>query len=118
MSSLSKDINEEKVSAIIEKLHKILNKANLTIQEIILIYGNLGYHLGASMAGFQGVGPDVETLEKAYRLDPTIDVGLMLQGLLITSWEEDFIQKPQISNLVAQYEQQEAHRQQKEKENK
>ena len=93
-------VNEVKVEKTIQKLHAIFNKAQLTPQEIILAYGNLGYHLGASLAGFQDAGPDVETLKKYYYADPTIDVGLMLQGLLITTWEKDFVKNPRLSKLA------------------
>lgn len=97
---MSDNVNEKKVEKTIEKLHSVFNKANLNPQEIIITYGNLGYHLGASLAGFEDKGPDLETLKKLYYADPTIDVGLMLQGLLITTWEKDFAAKPQLSKLA------------------
>ena len=94
---------QKKVEKTIKKLHDTFNKAKLNPQEIIIAYGNLGYHLGASLAGFEDKGPDLETLKKFYYNDPTIDVGLMLQGLLITTWEQDFAQKPKLSNLAELY---------------
>lgn len=106
------EIDEDKVTKVITKLHKVFNRANLTIPEILLAYGNLGYHLGASIAGFHEEGPDTETLEREYRLNPTVDVGLMLQGLLITSWEDNLLEKPEISSLAKRYKEQ----QEKEKE--
>lgn len=94
---MSDTVDEKKVEKTIEKLHNVFNKANLNTQEIIIAYGNLGYHLGASLAGFTDKGPDMETLKKLYYADPTVDVGLMLQGLLITTWEKDFEKKPKLS---------------------
>jgi hypothetical protein len=89
--------NDNKVGAILTKVMKLLNKNNMTIPELIMFYGNLGYHVGASIAGYQGTGPSLEELKKLYYSNPTVDVGLMLQGLLITSWEEDYIKKPILS---------------------
>jgi hypothetical protein len=97
---MADNVDEKKVEKVIQKLHAVFNKANLNPQEIIITYGNLGYHLGASLAGFQNTGPDIETLKKLYYADPTIDVGLMLQGLLITTWEQDFAKKPRLSKLA------------------
>ena len=97
------NVDLKKVEQTIKKLHTIFNKANLNIQEILLAYGNLGYHLGASLAGFTGegpIGPDTDTLKKLYYVDPTVDVGLMLQGILITQWEQDFTKKPKLSKLA------------------
>lgn len=97
---MADSVDEKKVEKTIQKLHAIFNKANLNTQEIILAYGNLGYHLGAALAGFKDRGPDIETLKKFYYADPTVDVGLMLQGLLITTWEQDFTAKPKLSRLA------------------
>lgn len=108
-----KDIDEKKVENTIEKLHKIFNKAQLTVPEIILAYGNLGYHLGAHIAGFENTGPDLETLKREYHLKPTIDVGLMIQGLIITSWEDDLQNNPEISDLAERYRKQEEEKDQK-----
>jgi hypothetical protein len=90
-----------KVAKLIDKIIKLLNKSNLNIPELIVLYGNLGYHIGASIAGVSTKeGPTVEELRKLYYQRPTVDVGLMLQGLMITDWEKDFLQTPQLSSLV------------------
>ena len=99
---MTKIVDEKKVEKTIEKLHAIFNKAKLTPREILIAYGNLGYHLGASMAGFTDKGPDIGTLKRFYYADPTVDVGLMLQGLMITTWEEDFERSPKLSKLAEQ----------------
>jgi hypothetical protein len=93
------DVDTKKIEKVISKLHRVINRANLTIPEILITYGNLGYHLGASMAGFKNQGPDTATIEREYRLNPTVDTGLMLQGLEVTSWEGDFRKKPTLSRF-------------------
>lgn len=95
-------IDNKKIEKTIEKIHKIINKTDLNIAEIIIAYGNLGYHLGASMAGFEDQGPSLPVLQQEYYRNPTVDVGLMLQGLLITSWEDSFKVKPQLSVFAAE----------------
>jgi len=92
--------DDKKVSKLITKVMKLINKHKLTVPEMVVFSGNLLYHLGASIAGFKGKGPHVEELRQAYYQDPTIDTGLMLQGLLITDWEKDFIKQPKLSTFA------------------
>lgn len=94
---------EKKAGKVIQQILKLLNKHKLTIPQMIIVYGNLGYHIGASIAGLQGTGPSIEELKQIYYKNPTIDIGLMLQGLLITSWEEDFQKQPRISDIAETY---------------
>ena len=55
------------------------------------------------MAGFQGGnGPTIEQLKQEYYSNPTVDVGLMLQALLICDWELDFIKHPKLSRFKEQ----------------
>lgn len=91
--------NEKEIENVLEKTLKILNKSKLDIRQLILFYGNLGYIIGCSMAGFKEQGPNLETLKKEYYSNPTVDIGFMLQGLLITSWEHSWKEKPVISDL-------------------
>lgn len=94
--------DDVKVAKIIDKVISLLNKNKLNIAELIVLYGNLGYHIGASIAGISTKqGPSLEELRKLYYSNPTIDVGLMLQGLIVTDWEKDFIKSPQLSSLAA-----------------
>lgn len=79
---------------------KIINKEKLNIPELLVMYGNLGYFIGASMAQCKDNGPTLEELKDMYYKDPTVDVGLMMQGLLMTSWEEDYIAHPKLSKLA------------------
>lgn len=98
------ETRDKKILQALESCQKTLNKLKLNIPELILFYGNLGYRLGAAIAGIHGgSGPDTEELQKAYYQNPTVDVGLMLQGLLINTWEENFRAKPQISRIGEKY---------------
>lgn len=97
--SRKSSIDEEKIGAILDKLLKLINKSKLTIPELLILVGNLSYFIGASIAGLKETGPSLEELKKHYYKNPTVDVALMLQGLEITSWEEDFVKHPKISNL-------------------
>jgi len=89
---------QDKVEKALNKILKALNQEQLTIPELIRLYGNLGYQIGTSIAGVKKQ-VSLEELKQLYYTNPTVDVGLMLQGLLITSWEEDFQQKPVLSNI-------------------
>jgi len=96
--------NEDRAAAALEKIKEAFNKEKLSVAEIIVVYGNLGYILGASIAGFKVEGPGIDELNHAYNLDPTIDLGLMIQGLLITSWVDDFLERPKLSSLAKKEE--------------
>jgi len=95
----SQEVNEEKVLKILDKTRKLFNKHHPTIPEIILAYGNLGYMLGASMAGCEGVGPSEDEIRRAYYSKPTVDVAFMAQGLEMTRWRKHFEENPKLSNL-------------------
>ena len=79
----------QKISDCHTELIDVFNKHKLTEEEIVLTYGNLVYTLGASMGGYSGKGPALEALKKMYYSNPTLDVALMLQGILITTWYDD-----------------------------
>jgi hypothetical protein len=98
-----KQVRENKIEKAISEIKQVFNKHQLNIPEIILTYGNLGYHLGASIAGCETIGPSLEELQRTYYSSPTVDIGLMLQGLLITSWEQDFLKTPKISSIGNKY---------------
>lgn len=94
--------DDTKVEAALLQIHKVLNNAGLNIPELILVYGNLGYQLGAAIAGYRSgeLGPSIETLQLLHATHPTVDVNFMLQGLLITEWEQDYISHPVLSSLA------------------
>jgi hypothetical protein len=92
--------DEARVIKVLAKVMKVINKHNMTITDLIVMYGNLGYHIGASIAGVDpNSGPTLTELEQAYYTNPTIDVSLMIQGLQTTEWEKDFVAKPKLSHL-------------------
>lgn len=92
--------DEKKVSEAYAKLVEVFQEAGLTASEILVAYSNLGYTLGASIAGITGKGPGVEELERQYYMmdqatgDPHKKMGtaLMLQSMTVATWYEDYRQ--------------------------
>lgn len=89
------DFNPDKASKALEELIKVFQENRLTIGEILITYGNLGYSLGTSIAGFEGKGPSFDELQKLYYSSSgsratQIGVALALQGFTITTWYEDW----------------------------
>jgi hypothetical protein len=81
----------EKTEKLYEDLVKLFAERRPTVGEILIAYGNLGYALGASIGGFSGEGPGVDELKELYYSNPgRLDIALMLQGLLITTWYDDW----------------------------
>lgn len=85
------------INHTLNEILDVLGGANLNVQELLVLYGNLGYYIGASIAGFTGKGPSLEEIKREYYSKPTVDVGLMLQGMLITEWEKDYLEHPVLS---------------------
>ena len=83
--------NPDKCNKLLEDLIDVFKTHKPTVGEILVTYGNLGYNLGAHIEGYEGKGPDIETLEKQYYTNPKPKVGiaLMLQGVQITGWFQD-----------------------------
>lgn len=73
-----------------EELVEVFRKYKLRVGEILIAYGNLGYALGASIEGYKDKGPSVEELQKLYYSKPSPGVGLMLQGVTITTWFDQY----------------------------
>lgn len=82
-------VSRSKIEKAYTELVKVFNKHKLTVPEILIAYGNLGYTLGASIGGYKDMGPSAKDLELLYATKPTIDVALMLQGLTTTLWVDD-----------------------------
>ena len=82
------DDEQQKASDALAEIIDILNKYNLRTQELTLVYGNLGYVLGASIdeIDIEVGGPTLDELKQNYYTDPKLGVALMLQGMLVTSW--------------------------------
>jgi len=79
----------EKCNNILSKLIEAFEEHKPTVGEILVIYGNLGYTLGASIEGHGNTGPNVQELKKQYYTDPTVGTALMLQGIEVTNWFQD-----------------------------
>ncbi len=80
----------DKVEQALSDLIDVFQKHKLRVGEILIAYGNLGYLLGAAAEGYVGKGPGVEELKQSYYTKPTPGVGLMLQGLTISSWYDQY----------------------------
>jgi hypothetical protein len=89
--SPSLGLNETRCNEMLSSILEIFQKHQPTVGEILLIYGNLGYSLGASIGGFDGKGPGIDELKQLYYQQPgRLDVALMLEGLTVTTWYEDY----------------------------
>jgi len=102
-----KTIDNEKAKEALDKLIEVMNTSDLTLQEQIHVLSNLIMATGASLAGFNGEMPSLEDLQHHDLLNPTIDVALMLQGLLMSQWAEDLKKKPVLSDLARKLKEQE-----------
>ena len=78
--------DDERCNAAYEDLVEVFQKHKLTVGEIIVAYGNLGYALGASIGGFSEKGPSPEELKKLYYEHP----GRL--DLTVTTWYGDWEQ--------------------------
>lgn len=87
----NRGFDPEKVEEAFAQLVSVFQEQKLTVGEIIIAYGNLGYTLGASIEGYAGQGPSIEELEKLYYQNPTIGVSLMLQSIMVTTWFDDYM---------------------------
>lgn len=88
MSELPECEEEEKdkASLALDQILQILDKHKLRVQDLVLVYGNLGYSIGASIENLVESGPSLEELQKRYYEKPTIGIAMMLQGMLTTTW--------------------------------
>lgn len=94
----------KKCTDLYEELVKVFQQYKPTVGEILIAYGNLGYALGASIGGHKEKGPSIEYLKELYYSEPgRLDVALMLQGLLVTTWYDDW-ERNQIENKGTQGE--------------
>jgi len=100
MSEIKKDLKKtlefdpEKVEKLVEDLVTSYQEAKPTVGEIIISLSNLTYLLGASIGGFSEKGPSIEELKQLYYQESgRIDVALMLQGMTMTTWYEDWEQQ-------------------------
>lgn len=96
----SLNFNPQRADKLLTDLVKAFQKHKPTVGEILLVYGNLGYTLGASIGRFEDKGPSAEELQKLYYSNPTIDIALMINGLHVMTWYEDWekIQLDKVKN--------------------
>jgi hypothetical protein len=93
-------VREDKVANAVRDTLNLLNKHKLTARELIVFCGNVVHSVGASISGIKdGNTPGIEELKKLYYSKPTLDVALMLQGLLILTWEKDFSEVSSLASL-------------------
>ena len=81
--------NPEKCSNLLSGIIELFQEHRPTEGEIIVIYGNLGYSLGASIEGYIDEGPKIEEIKKKYYSKPTVGAALMLQGIEVAGWYQD-----------------------------
>jgi hypothetical protein len=89
---------------LLAKILAQLDKASLNVPELLSLCGKLLYTIGASMSGFTKAGPSLEVLEREYYTNPCVDVALMIQGQLISTWIEDYTRNPKLSKLAERME--------------
>ncbi len=82
--------DDERVAKCHEELVEVIRKYNLRVGELLILYGNLGYTLGASIEGYRDKGPGIDELNQRYYTNPTAGVSLMLTGMTVTSWYDQY----------------------------
>lgn len=87
-SPVCEEDERDKANQTLQELIEVFRGKNLRQQDIVAVYGNLGYALGASIDGVKEGedGPGFEEVQQRYYTNPTLSVALMMQGLIITSW--------------------------------
>lgn len=89
---LCEEEEQEKASEALNEIILTLKKYKLRVQDLILLYGNLGYSIGASIEGLDNTqGPTIDELQKKYYEKPTVGIAMMLQGMLTTTWYDDVL---------------------------
>ena len=84
----------ERADKAYQRLVKILQEEQPSVSELLVILSNLLYTVGAAVGDYKEVGPTLEELEKLYYSEPDrVDVALMLQGLMMSTWVESYIEK-------------------------
>mgnify|MGYP001403697655 CR=1 FL=1 len=84
------EFNPDKCSEILGQLIETFKNRSPTVNEILVIYGNLGYSLGAAIEGYKDKGPSIKELQEKYYKNPTVGAALMLQGVEVTGWYKDY----------------------------
>jgi hypothetical protein len=88
-SPICEEDEQEKANKALDEIIQLLNKYKLRTQDLVVVYGNLGYTIGATIEAVDpNYGPSLEELQEKYYKEPTLGVALMLQGMLTTSWHD------------------------------
>lgn len=91
---IDEEEEEKRASEALDRVINILKDYKLRTQDLVLLYGNLGYSIGASIEGLAGnEGLSLDEIQKKYYENPTLGVSLMLQGFLTTTWVEDYLKQ-------------------------
>lgn len=81
----------ERCDKVYEDLVKVLQKGRPTTGELIILLGNLLYTCGASIGKWPEKGPSFDELQRLYYSEPgRLDLAMMLQGLAMTQWYEEW----------------------------
>lgn len=86
----------DKASTLLEEIIEAFQRHRPSVGEIITVTSNLLYSLGASISPTYDMeigekGPSIEELNKLYYSEPgRIDVAMMLQGLTMSTWYQDW----------------------------
>lgn len=92
--------SEEKANVCIEKILNTFKKYNLTVEEIILIYSNVGYSIGASLEGYKDKGPSPEKVQRKIYEDRTIGYALMAQSLMMNGEWLPHLEQDQVGDEI------------------
>ena len=77
-------MDKKKISKVLKQLLKSIDNAGLSRDEAVLLYGNLGYSIGAAIADLTQNPPTLQELEISYLTNPSIGNFLMLTGLNVS----------------------------------
>jgi hypothetical protein len=87
----SLSFDPEKAATILEELIEVFQRHKPTVGEILTVSSNLLYTLGASIGEYGEKGPGFDELKKLYYEESgRMDVALMLQGMQMATWFEDW----------------------------
>jgi hypothetical protein len=92
----SDELDRDKIEVCIAALEAVFQKHSLSVAELMLTYGNLGYKLGQNIGKqcydreFSGP-PDLDNLLKMYEQKPDLDVSLMLSSLQMIIWVDNLL---------------------------
>lgn len=78
-------VDVPKCENALDKLQKTFNESKLSLKELIWVYGQLGYNIGATL---EGKAFNLEEVQKEYYTKPRLGIALQVQGLQIQTWTD------------------------------